>query len=300
MPRRVSVITPSYNQGRFIERTITSVLSQAVPGDLEYLVMDGGSRDDTVEVLKRYNHRVQWVSEKDGGQADAVNKGLARATGDIIGWLNSDDIYYPGALATACEVFDSHPQIDLIYGNANHIDEHDAVIEPYPTDAWDFPKLLETCYLCQPAVFLRKSVVDRFGPLNPDLHFCLDYEYWVRLGSLGARFLKVEQVLAGSRLYAETKTLGSRIRVHAEINDMLREHVRRVPDRWLYNYAHAVLDDKQVPRSDSLRFPLLVSMLSVYASLRWNRGVSIAMREMTSTWISNAIQDYWRRHFKKK
>ena len=255
MSHRVSVITPSFNQGQFIERTIQSVLSQRFAGELEYLVMDGGSTDATLEILQRYQSKLQWISEKDRGQADAVNKGLARASGDIIGWLNSDDIYYPGAIQAACQGLDQHPEADVVYGDANHIDENDALIEAYPTEAWNFDRLLETCYFCQPAVFFRRSLVGRFGPLNPELHFCLDYEYWIRLGAAGVKFCWVRQTLAGSRLYPKTKTLSSRVRFHAEINDMLRTHARKVPDRWLFNYAHVVADEKGIPRSDRVRLP---------------------------------------------
>ncbi|MBZ5723444.1 MAG: glycosyltransferase [Acidobacteriia bacterium] len=299
MPHRVSVITPSYNQGRFIERTIQSVLAQQFPGNLEYLVMDGGSNDGTLAILKRYDSSVHAVSEKDRGQADAVNKGLARATGDIIGWLNSDDIYYPGALAAACEALDSHPDVDVVYGDANHIDEHGGIIEPYPTEPWNSDRLLEACYLCQPAVFFRKRVVDRFGPLNEELNFCLDYEYWIRLAAAGAKFLRVRQVLAGSRLHAETKTRGFRIRFHTEINDMLCRYAARVPDSWLFSYAHAVLDEKGFPRSDKLRFPLLVSALSLRAALRWNRAISRQMTKTTGAWAMNAIRNFCRRKIVK-
>ena len=198
MPLSVSIVTPSYNQGRFLERTIRSVLAQrdaapAFRGPFEYLVMDGGSRDESVEILKRYSADLQWVSEKDRGQADAVNKGLARATGEIIGWLNSDDIFYPGALAAAVDFFARRPDIDVVYGNGNHIDERDGIIEPYPTEDWDFERLKERCFLCQPAVFFRRRVVERFGPLGVQWHYALDYEYWLRLGKGGARFARIER-----------------------------------------------------------------------------------------------------------
>ena len=295
MAHKLSIITPSYNQGRFIKRTIESVLSQHFSGSLEYLVMDGGSNDETVGILRRYEASLSWVSEKDDGQADAVNKGLSRATGEIIGWLNSDDIYYPDAIVAVCDAFDSDPTLDVIYGDANHIDEDDRIIEAYPTEDGDFSRLVNTCYICQPAAFFRKSVVDRFGPLDANLQYCLDYEYWVRLAAAGAKFRRLRRVLAGSRLYPQTKTLGSRVRVHAEINDMLRRYARRVPDQWLFNYAHAVLDERGIPRSDGIRFPLLVGLLSFYSALRWNRRISLLMAKTVRVWTGAALQALWRR-----
>ncbi len=286
----VSVITPSFNQGRFIERTIQSVLSQGLR-DLEYLVFDGGSTDETVAILKRYESRLSWVSEKDGGQADAVNRGIQRCRGEIVGWLNSDDIYYEGALKAVCEFMAAHPEIDIVYGDANHIDTYDAVIEPYPTEPWSMERLVETCFICQPAVFFRRRVFDRFGLLDPGLHFCMDYEYWVRAGSRGARFGWLRRVLAGSRLYAETKTLGSRVRCHREVNFMLRRRLGRVPERWLFNYAHAVADDWGVPRTDRRWFPVAVAVLSWYAALRWNHWISAATLKVTASWLGEAFEN---------
>jgi len=291
MPLSVSIITPSYNQGRFLERTIRSVLAQrgaAPAGRFEYLVMDGASGDESVEILKRYSAELQWVSEKDRGQADAVNKGLARAGGEIIGWLNSDDIFYPGAIAAAAGFLERRPDIDVVYGNGNHIDENDRVIEPYPTEDWDFERLKERCFLCQPAVFFRRSVVERFGPLGVHWRYALDYEYWLRLGKNGARFARIGEVLAGSRLHAETKTLGSRVKVHAETNDMLRSLLGRVPDRWLFNYAHAVLDERGVPRG-SRRFSVEVTALAWWSALRWNRRISPGMLRRSGEWIGGAL-----------
>jgi glycosyltransferase involved in cell wall biosynthesis len=299
MKHKLSIVTPSYNQGRFIERTIESVLSQQLQDSFEYMVLDGGSQDETVSILRKYNMRLSWVSEKDGGQADAVNRGLARASGEIVGWVNSDDIYYPGAFRTVCEAFDSDPALDVVYGDANHIDENDQVLEPYPTEDHDFSRLLDTCYFCQPAVFFRKTAVDRFGPLNPRLHYCMDYEYWIRLAAAGARFSRVKGVLAGSRLYAQNKTLGSRVRVHKEINDMLRLHARPIPDKWLSNYAHVVLDEKGISRSDAVRFPLMVSLLAIYSSLKWNRRISPQMVQNTRLWVGGALKEMRRRIARK-
>jgi glycosyltransferase involved in cell wall biosynthesis len=296
MPLTISIITPSYNQGGFIERTIQSVLSQDFAG-MNYVVTDGGSSDETVSILQRHQHRLRWVSEPDGGQADAVNKGLGMTDGAIIGWLNSDDIYYPGAVRAVVDYFAEHPQIDLVYGNANHIDEHDRILEPYPTEPWDVARLQEVCFLCQPAVFFRRRLVERHGGLDASLRYCMDYEYWLRLANQGAAVAHLPQLLAGSRLHAATKTLGSRVQCHREINDMMRKHCGRVPERWLFNYAHTVLDDKGVPRSRPLRFALGLSVVSCYASLRWNRKLSQKIMRTTSQWVwrhsVNALKEVW-------
>ncbi len=273
MPR-ISVVTPSYNQGRFIERTIQSVLGQEYP-DLEYMVFDGGSTDDTREVLARYSDRVRWISEKDNGQAHAVNKGLRAASGEIIGWLNSDDIYYAGALAHVATIFARNPDIDVIYGAANHIDANDALIEAYPTESWNTERLKDICYLCQPAVFFRRSVVERWGYLDETLHYCMDYEYWVRLALAGARFLYEPKLLAGSRFYAETKTLGARVQVHAEINDMLKRRLGRSPTKWILAYAHVFTDDcLGIRRTQRVRHLAAVTMMALYSAIRWNRTIS--------------------------
>ena len=148
----ISVITPSFNQGAFIARTLASVANQSHP-PLEHLIFDGGSSDNTLAVLRQAGGSVRWVSRPDGGQADAVNQGLKAARGDVIAWINSDDIYYPQAFAQVAARFAADPSIDVVYGDADHIDLQDQPFEPYPTAVWDPWLLPHVCFICQPACF---------------------------------------------------------------------------------------------------------------------------------------------------
>ncbi len=289
MTAPIAVITPSLAQGRFIERTLESVRGQGIAG-LDHVVVDGGSTDETVAILGRHQDHLRFVSEPDRGQADAVNKGLAMTAAPVIGWLNSDDIYYPGALAAVLEAFERHPGIDVMYGNADHIDGQGRVLEPYYTEAWDLGRLAEVCFLCQPAVFFRRRVVDRFGALDAGLQYCMDYEYWLRLGHGGARFLHLPQTLAGSRLYPETKTLGARVKVHTEINTMLKRRLGRVPDRWLSNYAHVRLTERGLSPDHQPRFLYGLIAGTLGASLRWNHGISGSLLRRLAGWLRGAVR----------
>jgi glycosyltransferase involved in cell wall biosynthesis len=274
---KVSVVTPSFNQGQFIQRTLESVAMQT-GAEIEHVVFDGGSTDNTVDVLERFGRGVRWVSEADNGQADAVNKGIRATDGEIIGWLNSDDVYYSDAIARVVAFFESHPQVDVIYGMADHIDLTDHAFEAYPTEPWDIARMRDTCIICQPAAFFRRRVVAQHGLLDESRHFCMDYEYWLRLAKAGVRFAYLEEKLAGSRLYAENKTLGSRLKVHAEINDMQKSLFGTVPDRWLWNYAHAALDDRVNRSKAPLWFGLRMLIAVTWAAWHWNGRLSTAMK----------------------
>lgn len=280
---KLSVITPSYNQGQFIGDTINSVLSQDIP-EIEYVVMDGGSTDNTVQVLKSFGSKVRWVSEKDDGQADAVNKGLNATSGEIIGWINSDDVYYPGTLNEVLNFFRLNPEVDVVYGRADHIDIAGLPFEEYPSEAWDFERLLRHCFICQPALFFRRRVVQQCGPLDQKLNYCMDYEYWIRLALSGVKFQYIEKKLSGSRLYNENKTLGARVAVHREINDMLLGKLGAVPDRWLFNYSHMLADEKINRVIYPKLFILYAGMQSILSSLRWNHRISKSMIKTMVGW----------------
>src|SRR6266852_5479893 len=241
---RISVVTPSYNQGRFIERTIRSVLDQGYP-ELEYVICDNCSSDQTAQILNMYADRLRILREPDHGQADAVNKGICATSGELIGWLNSDDVYRPGTLITLSAYFDRHPELDVLYGDANLIDVDDNVIGRYYTEPWNPKRLAYRPHLCQPAVFFRRRVVDRFGLLDKDLHYTMDYEYWLRLARGGATFAYVPLTLACSRVHPDTKTLTHSGRLNDELNVMLKRYVNKIPDGWILTHTHAILSEQQ-------------------------------------------------------
>lgn len=205
---RVSIITPSYNQGGFIKATIASVLGQDYPS-LEYWVVDGGSTDNTLAVLQSIQDpRLHWVSEPDNGQSSAINKGLRGAEGDILAYLNSDDIYLPGAVRFAVDYFDAHPDADLIYGDCMTIDGHGQPTLPaLPGQPYNAYHLFTTRLdIPQPTVFWRRRVTERIGLFDESLHYTMDVDYWLRTAAAGFKLVYVPGERAAFRLHGESKT----------------------------------------------------------------------------------------------
>lgn len=254
-----SVITPSYQQGRFIEGTIKSVLAQDV--SFEFIVVDGGSKDETLDILKKYEKQLLWISEPDGGQADAINKGIDKSNSEIIAWINSDDIYYPGILKKVQAIFENHSEVQVVYGNADWIGENDEVLKSFPTEPWSYARLKESCYLCQPAVFFKRSLVEKYGNLDNTLQYCMDYELWLRYGQ-HTDFYFLPEKLAGSRMYASNKTMGKMLDAHAEINRMLEAKLGIIPANWLLGYALVKVEKTYgVSRYDRTQTHRFVSLL---------------------------------------
>jgi len=220
----VSIVTPSLDQGRFIEATIRSVLEQDYPR-IEYVVVDGGSIDGTVDLLERYAERVRWISEPDAGQAAAINKGFRSTSGTILGWLNSDDLYEPGAVAAAVARLRARPEVPLVYGDAVHVDEAGRVLGPCPeVRPFDRRRLVhEIDFVVQPAAFFRRDAFEAAGGLDESLHWTMDYDLWLRLTE-GHDAAYLPRPLAAYRLTGDNKTLRGGFARLAEIERVGRRH----------------------------------------------------------------------------
>lgn len=244
---RVSVIIPSYNQSRFLERTILSVLNQEWP-EIELIIVDGGSTDNSVAIIEKYQqHLFWWVSEKDSGQTNAINKGLAKATGTYVTWLGSDDILLPGALQQMAEALDAHQQAGLVYGGVAFIDEIDHVIKIRSYSDMSLDKLLYNKHstIAQPASLLRRATLDMAGGLNESLHYCMDYDLWIRLHQHAPSLNLGDEILACYRLHDDSKTVGEYTRMALEkikvnqtytrniFNKVITSHYGYIVEGWL-------------------------------------------------------------------
>lgn len=288
----VSVVTPTYNMARFLEETIQSVLTQDYP-HIDYIVMDGGSTDGTVELLKKYEGRLRYQSAPDRGQADAINNGFANSHGSVFAFLNADDTYLPGAVGKAVRHLLAEPSVKMIYGEAYYVDEHGKMIERYPTLQFD-PKLLNSrCYICQPASFLWSDTFSKAGMMNVDQHVALDYDLWIRIAKMFS-MRKIDDYLATSRMYRDNKTLNRRREVYREIVTITKTHYGYVPHEWINAYACFLIDrkDQYFDRSrPSLASLALGLAMGSYYNCRqlgrywkdWQEAISLG-REFNGRW----------------
>jgi GT2 family glycosyltransferase len=207
MPITVSVITPSYNQAQYLEETLRSVICQRDQVH-EYFVLDGGSTDQSAELIRKYSSSIDyWVSEKDKGQSDAIAKGFARATGDVLGWLNSDDAYFPGTIARVREAFERHPEWDVITSDYAVMDGQTRITGMYRRPRQS-PWLARQGHwlICQQGCFFRRSLYERAGGLDVNLHCLMDADLWCKFFRLGAAWGHVHEYLAGFRMHPQSKT----------------------------------------------------------------------------------------------
>jgi len=261
----VSIVTPCLNAARFIEETIQSVLAQDYPA-IEYIVMDGGSNDGTLDILKRYQGRLRWLAAKDDGQADAVNRGFALTQGEIFAFLNADDTYLPGAVARAVEGFARKPEPAVVYGDAWYVDDTGKRLGRYPVEPYDPDRLERRCIICQPAAFIRRNVFAAARGLDSRLRFAMDYDLWIRLAQAHS-LVKVDTELANSRLHADAKTVGQQSAAMRETIQVLRRHYGYAPFNWVYGYFHNRRGGQALAAA-----PPGVSLASAAPALAWGLG----------------------------
>ncbi len=219
----VSIISPSFNQELFVSTAVDSVLNQAYL-HLECIIIDGGSTDGTVDILKHYGDRIRWISEPDRGQSHALNKGWRVARGEILGWLNSDDTYQPGTLQAVVNAFLAHPDVGGIYGDCDYISATGEFLEKYEAGPFDYEAFFRTSRspIPQPAMFIRRAVYEQIGPVNESLRLVMDWEYWLRVG-MNYPILYLPQILATYRVHGSSKSATENLRFGEETVRVYRE-----------------------------------------------------------------------------
>ncbi len=283
----VSIVTPSFNQGRFIKRTVDSVLTQTYD-NIEYVVIDGGSTDETIEILESYGNRLTWISEPDEGQTDAINKGFKLVKGSIRAYLNSDDVLLPGAVLKVVNYFQNYPNCDLVYGRANYIDEKDQVIGQYNTATYSFERLMCDCCVCQPAAFWRSSLAKSIGPFDSKLDYVMDYEYWLRAATLGAGIHDIPDFLANSRLYPETKTLSARKSIYKEIFRVCLDAGGYVSLSYVVGFWHHLCIEKGSKLAARLNRLPQFRHIAVYCHYAWLNRKRFTLSFVRTFWQSKA------------
>jgi glycosyltransferase involved in cell wall biosynthesis len=281
----VSIVTPSFNHAQYIEDTIKSVLAQDYPY-IEYIIIDGGSIDNTREIVKKYEDRIQWISEPDDGQADAINKGFRMSQGEIVAWLNSDDSYCPGAIKTAIDYLLRHSDVCMTYGDGYEIDERGKVIKKFPySQSFDLRELIYVSdYILQPTVFMRKEALVGVGFLEKSLNWCMDWDLWIRIGKR-YKVAYVPFLFANSRISSTTKTSSGGFRRLKEIAYVMRKHGDRryPPGLLIYGYDTLVTVIRR-------RFPWLYNLgLKYFLHLLKYFGRKVIYRSQgvfKDTWVA--------------
>ncbi len=288
----ISVITPSYNQGPFLAETIESVIGQEGNFSLDYLIIDGGSKDNSVEIIKKYENMIKeqrwdikcknityrWLSEKDKGQADALAKGFRLAGGEILTWLNSDDTYLPGTLETVASCFRENPGTALLYGDAYYCDTSGGIVGRYPTEDFDLDKLAYFNFICQPSTFFRREAFEEVGGLDSTLHYAIDYDLFVRIGKrFDCRYLS--QFLSTYRLHEESKTVQeeSLLANHEEALRLTRKYYNWAPMNRVYGACYYWCLARMPHPITRFRLPIIAMALfcSLLRYLWLNRGLRL-------------------------
>lgn len=231
MSPRVTIAVPSFNQGRFLDQTLSSIFSQDVP--VEVFVLDGGSTDNSLEVIHSWSHRLAaWRSEPDQGQSAAINEGLALGTAPYVCWLNSDDWFLPGGLSALLAGIERLPDVPAVYGRAWNVSDKTNKQRPVWVEPFSARRLAFRCIISQPATLIRRSAWEAVGGVDESLHLAMDYDLWWRLFKAGGPLAMIDQFVAANRIHALTKTRTLRAEHNGEAIEVVRRHYGSVPLKW--------------------------------------------------------------------
>jgi glycosyltransferase involved in cell wall biosynthesis len=306
-PPRISVVTPSFNQGRYLEQTIRSVLLQGYP-NLEYVVIDGGSTDESIDILKYYHPWLHhWTSEPDGGQSMAINKGLRQTTGDILAYLNSDDYYLPGALHSVAATFSQNPQADLVHGRCQIVDEGGRITAEQFGSIHSFREIIDLWSVwwqrrqfVQPEVFWTRRIMEKIGFLSEELHYGMDYDYWTRILRQGAQLEALDYPVATFRIHAQQKSCAAE-KAAAELLSVARKYLWEkgsplpwmdrfdLQNHWLYTSVFLRRVSESMARNEKplVRYRRLSQVLLRYPQIALGRG----FRSRLFSMLSGKIQE---------
>lgn len=314
---KITIITPSFNQGQYLGQTIQSVLNQGYP-NLEYIVVDGGSTDNSIEIIKKYENRITyWETEKDKGQSDAINKGLIRATGEIVNWINSDDYYEPNALFAVAEAF-RESSINVVCGrsrlfrNFNETLSYSKGTDIYPNN---LAKTIGWSRIDQPETFFRRSVIEKMGLLDTSLHYLMDRDWWIKyLFIFGLKGVaKIEDVLVNFRLHNASKTVSQKEKFQVEHDSFyysLAKEFNLYKYMNLYKEVCAINENFTIQMVDTYNQALVERALNYYTLLRANElyaqndrhKAQILLEQIEKKWLAEtdtALYNklYWRNKY---
>ncbi len=281
---RLSIVVPSFNQGQFIAATLDSLVGEASEGTLEVIVQDAGSTDGTQEILERYKRHpfMHIFTEQDEGQSDALNRGFERCTGDVLGWLNSDDVLCAGAVARVLNAFSADPEVQLIYGRAYFVDECSERLGLFPTGRLTSMSNRHRCPISQPSTFFRRECYERCGPINRTRKYCMDYELWTKVVLREEKVAYLPAVLSCTRIHGDTKTQNGGLAFIEEIIEMQSALYGSCSPVWVM-YSHARSGSIARIPGKLVRFSLAaLKTVLRHPSLLWFGAYSLCERVFAS------------------